>query len=141
MHISSQKPRVAGSWGQKLYLGMVGLILICIVTEGLLIGPSLFAATHWGRAIHGYLGVLISLLALALPVVSWLVRLSRRTTIWNAVLFVIALIEVIAGALGRRTPFLAALHPANALLMSGLTILLLIQGWQMLREQARTEPF
>ena len=55
--------------------------------------------------------------------------------ILSAVLFVLVLIEVISAVLGRRAPFLAALHPANALLMVGLTVLLLMQGWQLMREK------
>lgn len=35
--------------------------------------------------------------------------------------------------LGRRVPFLAALHPADALLMVGLTVVLLVQGWQLMK--------
>lgn len=38
----------------------------------------------------------------------------------RAVLFVLTLIEVTSAVLGRRAPFLAALHPANALLMVSL---------------------
>lgn len=59
MHIVSLGTPVARSFAQKLYLVVAGLIFFGLVSEGLLIGPSLFADMHWGRAIHGDLGVLL----------------------------------------------------------------------------------
>lgn len=137
MHISSQGPRVARRWAHKLYLVVASLILVGIVSEGVLIGPSLFAATRWGRAIHGDLGALLFLLTLLLPVAARLSRLSGRVILLSGVLCVLTLIEMASAALGRRTPLSAALHPANALLMAGLTMLLLIQGWHLMRERRR----
>ncbi len=59
MHVSSGEPPVVRRWTHKLSLAVTSLILIGIVSEGVLIGPSLFAATRWGRAVHGDLGVLL----------------------------------------------------------------------------------
>lgn len=136
MHVSTQEPSVARHWAQKLYLGATGLILIGIVSEGLLIGPSLFAATHWGRTLHFELGVLLLLLTLLLPVAGRVARLSGRMMLLSAGLCVLALIEVTSAGLGRRSPLLAALHPANAMLMVGLAVLLLLQGWSLLRKRS-----
>jgi hypothetical protein len=135
MHVSSQEPPVARRWAQNLYLGVASLILVGIVSEGLLIGPSLFAETSWRRVTHAVLGVLIFLLTLLLPVAGLLARLSRRMILLSVLLFVLALLEVMSAGLGRKAPFLAALHPANALLMVGLTVLLHMQGWQLIRER------
>ena len=44
MHVSSQGTPVARRWAQNLYLGSASLILVGILSEGLLIGPSLFAS-------------------------------------------------------------------------------------------------
>jgi hypothetical protein len=135
MHVSSQEPPVARRWAHKLYLAVVSLILIGIVSEGLLIGPSLFADTRWGRAIHAVLGGLLFLLTLLLPVAGLLARLPSRVTLLSAALCALTLIEVTSAILGRRTPFLAALHPAKALLMCALNMFLIMQGWQMMRER------
>jgi hypothetical protein len=134
MHVSSQEPPVVRSFAHKLYLAVASLILIGIVSEGLLIGPSLFADTTWGRKAHAILGAVIFLLTLLLPLVGRLSRLSGRMILLSAVLFVLALIQVASADLGRRVSLLAALHPANAMLMVGLTVVLLIQGWQLMRE-------
>jgi hypothetical protein len=135
MHVSSQENPGARSFALKLYLALVSLLLLGIVSEGVLIGPSLFAATSFGRAVHGDLGAALFLLTLLLPVVGRLSRLPGKMTLLSAGVFVLALIQVTSGTLGRRTPVLAALHPATALLMTGLTVLLLVQGWQLMWER------
>ncbi len=136
MHVSSGEPPVARSFAHKLYLAVASLILLGIVSEGVLIGPSLFADTHWGRAVHSDLGAVLFLLTLLLPVVGRLARLSGRVILLSVMLCVLALIQVTSAALGRRSPVLAALHPANALLMVALTVLLLMQGWHLMRQKS-----
>jgi hypothetical protein len=134
MHISSGKPSGARRFAHTLYLAVAALILIGILTEGLLIGPSLFAGTTWGRSVHGHLAGPLLLLTLLLPVVGRYSRLPGRMILLSVMLFALTLIEAILAVLGRWAAVPAALHPANALLMSGLTVLLLLQGWQLLRE-------
>ena len=133
MHVSSEEPLVVRHFVYRLYSIMLGLMLLGIVAEGVLIGPSLFAATHWGRVLHGDLGAALLFLLLLLPVIGRIARLPGKIILLSSVLFVLALIEAIAGALGRRSPVLAAVHPATALLLAGLTVLLFLQGWHTLR--------
>ncbi|MFL5660562.1 MAG: DUF6220 domain-containing protein [Ktedonobacteraceae bacterium] len=133
MHVSSQGAPGARHWAQNLYLVLAGLILLGILIQGFLIGTSLFAGTIWGRTAHGVLGLLLLLLTLLLPLAGLLASLSSRMTILSALLFVLTLIQVTLAGLDRSAPFLAALHPANAMLMFGLNMFLIIQGWQMMR--------
>lgn len=135
MHITSQRSSPPRLWAQKLYLGMVTLILLGVLCEGLLIGPSLFADTHWGRALHGYLGALLFLLMVLLPVIAKISRLPGNPTALSVVLLALALLEVISASQGRKLPVLAALHPANALLMAGVLMVMFIQGWQQARKR------
>lgn len=135
MNITS-RGLIARPWAQMLYLGLASLILIGIVIEGLLIGPSLFGATRWGRAVHGDLGAGLFLLTLLLPVVARLAHLPGRAIHLSAVLFGLALLQVTSAALGRTTPFLAAFHPANAMVMAGVTMVLLMQT-RLLRRESR----
>ena len=126
---------MARTVAQKLYLGVASLILLGIVSEGVLIGPSLFAAMHWGRTIHGGLGVVLFGLSLLLPVLGWLARLPGSMILVNGVLCVLALLELTSAALGRKVPLLAALHPATALVMVALTVVLFMHGWHLAREK------
>ncbi len=137
MHVSSGGPSVVRRIAHQCYLGVASLILIGIVSEGLLIGPSLFANTSWGRAAHILLGGLLFLLALFLPVAGLLARLSRRMILLSVVLWVLTLIQVMSADLGRRIPLLAALHPANAMLMVGLTALLFMQELSLIQAPCR----
>lgn len=135
MHVSSGESSVVRRSVYRLYMIMVSLIFLGIVTEGVLIGPSLFAATRWGRTPHFELGVLLLLLTLLLPVVGRFARLPGRMVLLSVVLFVLALIGVTAAGLGHGSPLLAALHPANAMLMVALTVVLLSQGWPLMWER------
>jgi hypothetical protein len=138
MHISSQKSSVVQRIAYQCYLGMVSLILLGILIEGLLIGPSVFEVTKWGRVSHAVLGALIFVLTLLLPLAGLLARLPKRIVTLSAVLWALALLQVISADLARGVPLMAALHPANALLMAALTMLLLIQAWQLrFRDGAR----
>jgi hypothetical protein len=134
MNVSSQERTMSRRWPHQLYLGLTSVILIGIVIEGMLIGPSLFAATRWGREVHVYLGAVLFLLTLLLAIAARLARLPGRLVLLSTVLFILALLEVTSAALGRSIPFLAAVHPANALLMVGLTAVLLTQGWPVMWE-------
>jgi hypothetical protein len=130
MPVSSQGTAVARSWAQNLYLVLASLILLGLFCQGFLIGISLFAGATWGQAAHGVLGLVLLPLTLLLPLAGLLARLSGRIIILSAVLFVLTLIEVTLAGLGSSVPFLAAFHPANAMLMFGLNMFLIIQGWQ-----------
>ncbi len=129
MHISTQKPSAPQSFGRKFYLAVASLILLGIVIQGVLIGPSLFTGTTWGQAVHANLGYVILLLTLLLPVISGLSHLPGRMTLLSGVLAGLALLAITSASLGATTVLLAALHPAIALLMMALTVLLLVQGW------------
>lgn len=135
MHVSSLEPSAVHRFAPRLYLIMISVILLLIVVEGVLIGPSLFAITTFGRAAHGDLGGLLLQLTL-LPVVSRLARLPGRMTLLSTVLFALTLIQALSAALGRRVLVLAALHPANALLLAALSVLLLMQGQYLMRQRS-----
>ncbi|GCE11936.1 hypothetical protein KTT_17950 [Tengunoibacter tsumagoiensis] len=48
----------------------------------------------------------------------------------------LTLIQVILAGFSRSVPFLAALHPSNAMLLFGLNVILIIQGWQMMEKKS-----
>ena len=135
MHRSSQAPPVARRWAQNLHLLLASLIALGILSEGVLIGPSVFGDATWGRALHGPLGAVLLLLTLLLPLIGLRARLPRRLTALGAGLFVLTLIQAISGGSGSKVPVLAALHPANAMLICGLSVVLIFQGWQLRRER------
>lgn len=129
MQISSPTiPTHCQGW-KDVYLIVAGLILLGIVCEGLLIGPSLFTTTHWGRAAHGDVAVALFVLTLLLAPLGLLARLPGRIVLVSGLLFVLTLLQFTTGVLGGRAAFFAALHPAAALLMAGLTEIVLLHVW------------
>lgn len=125
-------------WASLLYLVLAGLILFGIFLQGFLIGTSMFAGTRWGQEVHAFLGLLLLLLTLLLPLAALLARLPGKVTILSAVLFVLTLIQVTLASLSRSAPFVAALHPANAMLMFGLDVFLILQCSPMVLKQSHT---
>jgi hypothetical protein len=132
MQVSHKEMVVTRRWALILYLTLTGLILLSILIQGFLIGTTLFAGAAWGRNAHSLLRTLLALLTL-LPLAGLLARLRGRITILSVVLFVLTLIPVLLAGLDTSAPFLAALHPANAMLMFGLILFLIIQGWQVMQ--------
>lgn len=130
-------PAARGSWACNLYLGLAGLILVGILAAGMLIGPSLFSGTKWGRDAHLGVGTLVFFLTLLLPLAGLLARLPRGMIVASVGLFVLALVQVITASMaleGHTLP--AAVHPTNAMLMFGLTVLLVAAGWRRRGQRA-----
>jgi len=118
-------------WALTVYLTLAALIFLGILSQGFLIGALLFAGAGWAGNAHATLGLIVLILALLLPLTGLLARLPSRQTILSAVLFLLTLIQVILPNLSGSLPFAAALHPTNAMLLFGLTLLLLNQGWRI----------
>lgn len=121
-------------WARNLYLVLVSLILLGILIEGLIVGPSLFGITSSGLAAHLKIGGLLLLATLLLPLAALLARLSSGMVAASALLFLLGLLQVTSGGLGMQpygVAVLAAIHPVNAMVMVGLSVLLLVLGWRV----------
>src|SRR5262245_42939524 len=133
MQVSSKPIVVTRRWALKLYLTLASLIFLGILTQGFLIGATLFAGAGWGGDAHAINGLVVLILTLLLPLAGLPARLPGRLTILSAVLFLLTLIQVILPNLSNNAPFLAALHPTNAMLLFGLALLLIIQGGRLIQ--------
>lgn len=130
MDISYKSVASPRRWALTVYLTLTSLMFLGILTQGFLIGALLFAGAGWAGDAHATLGLVVLILALLLPLTGLLARLPSRQTTLSAVLFLLTLIQAILPNLSDNLPFAAALHPTNAMLLFGLTLLLLIQGWR-----------
>jgi hypothetical protein len=131
MIVSEKAAASPRRWALTVYLTLAALIFLGILSQGFLIGALLFAGAGWAGNAHATLGLIVLILALLLPLTGLLARLPSRQTILSAVLFLLTLIQVILPNLSGSLPFAAALHPTNAMLLFGLTLLLLNQGWRI----------
>jgi heme A synthase len=135
MQLSSQNAPVARRWAQNLYLVLASLIFLGIFLQGFLIGAFLFEGAIWGQRAHSFLGLALLVLALLLALVGLLAQVPGRMKIWGFVLFGLVLVQMVLASLGGSAPLLAALHPANAMILFGLSLFLIVR----IRQEMRTK--
>ena len=123
----------ARRWAQNLYLALASLMLLGIFLQGFLIGAFLFGGAVWGRDAHSLLGLALLALSLLLALVGLLAQVPGRMKVWGFLLFVLVLIQIVLGSISSNAPLLAALHPANAMLLFGLSLYLLFRIRQVMR--------
>ena len=133
MQISSQDKPVARRWAQTLYLVLASLTLLGIFLQGFLIGAFLFGGAIWGKDAHSIVGLALLVLSLLLALVRLLAQVPGRTKVLGFLLFVLMIIQFILPSTSGSVPLLAALHPANAMLLFGLSLFLIFRIWQLMR--------
>ena len=132
MQVSSQGAPVARRWAQNLYLVLASLILLGIFLQGFLIGAFLFGGAIWGKDAHSVVGLALLVLSLLLALVGLLAQVPGRMKIWGFLLFVLVVIQIVLGSIGGNAPLLAALHPANAMVLFGLSLFLIFRIRQVM---------
>ena len=101
-------------WARMAYLVVAWLFVAAVLSQIFLAGLSLFAsAANWGA--HQEFGYGISLLELLLVVLAFPGRIPRAIGRWLALLLVVYAIQTVLPNLRRDAPWVAALHPLNAL--------------------------
>ena len=100
--------------------------MLNLVSEGGVVDKALLESFQAGGVgevgfmIHGVVGgVLIPLIALALLVVSFFVRV-RGAKLWAAIVFGLVVLQVVLGFSIVGSPYLGLIHGANAMLDSGM---------------------
>lgn len=133
MQVSSKGMPAARHWTQYLYLVLASLILLGIFLQGFLIGAFLFGGATWGRNGHAIMGLVLLALSLLLALVGLFAQVPGRMKVWGLLLFVLMVIQMVLGSIGGNIPLLAALHPANAMILFGLNLFLILQIRQVMR--------
>ncbi len=133
MQVTSQGTPVTRRWAQILYLVLASLILLGIFLQGFLIGSFLFGGAAWGLAAHSFMGPVLILLSLLLALTGLLVPMSGMMKGWGFLLLVLMIIQMILPSTSKSVPLLAALHPANAMLLFGVNLFLIFRIQHMLR--------
>jgi len=96
------------------YSVVAWLFAAAVIFQVFLAGLSLFAsAANWGT--HREFGYGLGFLALLLVMLAVLSRIPRAIGLWLALLLAAYTIQTILPVLRRDTPWVAALHPLNAL--------------------------
>jgi hypothetical protein len=135
MSVVSQQTPVAPRGAQNLFMGLTGVTLGGIVLQGFFIGAFLFAGADWGLKAHGFTGLALLIVSLALALTGLAAQTSSRRKIMGFVLFALFLIQFFLPAFSSSAPLVAALHPANAMILFGMGMYLNTQMRQALRAQ------
>ena len=124
---------MVGSNARRVYPWLAGLFALGVIVQAILAGAALPQLGGSGDfETHENVGyTVMGILALALLIAAGLGR-GSSTMIWGSVaVFVLYIVQTLLPTFSGSAPILAALHPANAIVLFGLS------AWLALRE-ART---
>jgi len=121
---------MVGSTARRVYPWLVGLFALGVLLQAFLAGaalPQLGGSGNFATHIEvGYWAM--GILALLVLIAAGLGRADRRQ-IWGSVaLFVLYIVQTLLPTFKGSTPFLAALHPLNALVLFALAAWLFYRG-------------
>jgi hypothetical protein len=118
------------------YLVLAWLFVVGVAVQALLAGMGLFVDSRdWATHINvGYWLPLVPILGLVAGAMG---RVGRRRVALTAGLAVLAIIQTMLPPLRDGAPFLAALHPLNALVLFGLGLWLALDARAVIAEVAR----
>ena len=99
-------------WMARIFL--VGLLLQFYLASTALFGASSFQP-------HRMLGFVLAVLTLLFPVLAFAGRMGRQLIGLSLLLLVLAFVQVMLPSLRGDVPWIAALHPVNALALMGIS--------------------
>lgn len=111
----------------QIYQGLAWVFLAGLLIEFYLVGAAIFGAGV-SFAPHRMLGSALVILAILFPVLALVGRLGRSLIGFSLLLALLTIIQVMLPSLRVNVPWLAALHPVNALALMGVSAMLRRQG-------------
>jgi hypothetical protein len=113
------------------FAGVAWLFLVILVATVLMAGAGLFGAS--AMSTHIDLGWALHLLPVPLLLLAWPAR-PGRTTVWLTVALLVAVApQPFLPGLRADLPWIAALHPVNALVIFGLSALIAYRSIDLVR--------
>jgi len=121
---------VIGSYARRLHPWVAGVFALGVLLQAFLAGAAMPQLGGNGDfATHREVGyTVMGLIALVLLVVAGLGR-ADRVQIWGSIaVFVLYIVQTLLPPLRGSSPILAALHPANAIVLFGVAAWLFGRG-------------
>jgi hypothetical protein len=117
-----------------VYVVLAWLFAVGVVAQAYFAGLSLFGYPA-GLQLHSGVGWLMALDAILLLVLVFLGRFPRRVVVHTVVLFALMFLQVSLVTYLRafQQPLLTAIHPANAVLLFGVSTMAAIRATAALR--------
>ena len=119
---------------RRAHLVSAWLFAAGVLLQGYLAGAAL--AQLGGNGDFGmHVGIgytVMGLLALAVPVFALIGRMPRAHVGWSALLLVLYIVQTVLPVLRSSSPAIAALHPANAMIMLVLAVVVAVAARRQL---------
>jgi hypothetical protein len=118
------------SWARRVHPWLAGLFALGVLVQGYLAGaalPQLGGTGDFGA--HREVGfTVMGIIALLVLIAGGLGR-GGRLAIWGSVaIFVLYIVQASLPGMAGSSPAIAALHPANAILLFGLSAWIFLRG-------------
>lgn len=139
----AQQTRRSSSWImrglQYLYLIIAWLFVLGVACQAYLAGLGIFSNASWFE-IHGTPGFMLGDLSLPMLLLVFLGRFPRKIVLPDIALLLDMLLQIllVTAFRGFKQPFLTALHPANALCLFLISLLLASTTLRWMRINGRT---
>lgn len=117
------------------YVALAWLFVAGVIYQVLLAGLFLFDPSSSSKT-HIEFGYSLSLAPVLILVAGAIGRVGSRLLLWTAALLVLAFIQASLPSLRDGAPFVAALHPVNAMLVFWLAVTIGLRAWALVREPA-----
>ncbi len=110
-------------YARLAYRGVIWLFVACVVVQVFLAGLGVFAGQDKFE-FHRNFGYTFGWLALFLPLLAWAGRLGGRVILLSLGIVLLFILQSVLVGLRTDMPYLAALHPVNALAIFWLSLTL-----------------
>ena len=118
------------AWARRVHPWLAGIFALGVLVQGYLAGSALPQLGGSGDfAAHREVGfTVMGIIALLVLIVGGLGR-GSRLAIWGSVaIFVLYIIQTSLPGMAGSSPAVAALHPANAIVLFGLSAWIFLKG-------------
>lgn len=111
----------------QIHQGLARVFLVGLLLEFYLVGAAIFGVGLSFEP-HRMLGTALTILVILFPVLALVGRLGRKLIGFSLLLIFLTIVQVMLPSLRGNVPWLAALHPANALAIMGISAMLRRNG-------------
>ena len=107
----------------QIHQGLARVFLAGLLIEFYLAGAAIFGVGLSFEP-HRMLGTGLAILAILFPILALIGRLGRKLIGFSLVLVFLTIVQVVLPSLRGNVPWIAALHPVNALALMGISAML-----------------
>lgn len=111
----------------QIHQGLARVFLAGLLIEFYLAGAAIFGVGLSFEP-HRMLGTGLAILAILFPILALIGRLGRKLIGFSLVLVLLTIVQVALPSLRGNVPWIAALHPVNALALMGISAMLRRNG-------------